>query len=818
MMKIKILLLILFTTAFTKAQVKGTVTDTNGEPLPYVNVYIKDTYKGTATNFDGVFEFETKEKQITVVFKSLGVETKTIELQNPSNTVIKLSETSYNLNEIVLTNSEDPAYAVIRNAIASRNKNSAKADKYEADFYSKSIFKVEDTPKKIRVAINSEDPGELDSLGNGVLYLSETVSKVKFERPNKIYEQIIASKVAGNSRGFSFNTATNSDFNFYKNFISFGTKHISPIADGAFGYYKYKLENTFYDQKKLINKIKVIAKRKNEPVFEGYLYIVEDSWEVYGTQLTTNGNRMQNGFVNELTITQDYSYNSSNKIWAKNIQTLNFDASFFGIKFKGNYSYVFTNYSFVEEFSEGTFGKEIVKIEADSNKKDDAYWQNNRQIALNEEEIANYHKKDSIYEHKNSKVYLDSIDKKSNTFKIQDIVMGYTYKNRAEKYSINYSALGSNFNTIQGYSLSTGFTFNKENEEETKSYKIKLESNYGLLDKRFRPQLSFNKTINKLNLTSFEIKAGTELKQFNNQNPISPLINGISSLFFARNFAKFYNSEFAAAKYETEITNGIMGAINASYEMRKAVFNNTDKTWYNGQSHSYTSNNPFNPLDFTNSGLVKNDIYKIGVNTEINFDQKYISRPDGKIRVKNNKYPILNFNFTKAFSGSELKNSYEFLSSNLKYNHTFGNKGTTYLNLEAGTFFNNKNVQFIDQKHFNGNQTHINLNGSYLNSFALLSYYSHSTANNYLELHAEHNFKGFLLNKIPLINKLQWNTIIGLHQISTHGQKPYQELSVGIDNIGIGAYKFFRVNYVRSYQNEYQGDGFLFGLKFNLGE
>ena len=417
-MKKALFLILSFCGLYSNAQITGTVSDESGSPLAFVNVYIKDTYKGTATNFDGVFELETEEKNATVIFKILGFETKTITLQNPSKTNITLKETSYNLNEVTLTNSEDPAYPVIRQAIANRDSNSAKTDKYEADYYSKSLFKIKDTPKGIQVSMGGEKSG-LDSLGNGVIYLSETVSKVKFERPNKIYEQIIASKVAGNSNGFSFNTATNSDFNFYKNFITFGTKHISPIADGAFGYYKYKLENTFYEQNKLINKIKVTAKRKNEPVFEGYIYIVEDSWEIYGTQLTTNGRRMQNGFVKDITITQNYSFNNSNKLWAKNIQTLQLEAAFLGMKLIGNYSYVFTNYSFVDAFNDGTFGKEIVKIEADSNKKDATYWQNNRQMALNEEETTNYHKKDSIYEYQNSKVYLDSIDKKNNMWQLE---------------------------------------------------------------------------------------------------------------------------------------------------------------------------------------------------------------------------------------------------------------------------------------------------------------------------------------------------------------------------------------------------------------
>jgi hypothetical protein len=67
---------------------------------------------------------------------------------------------------------------------------------------------------------------------------------------------------------------------------------ISPIASNAFNYYKYKLENTFtmltIDQQN-----KVTATRDSEPVFEGYIYIVEDSWAIYAVDLDIKGYRMK---------------------------------------------------------------------------------------------------------------------------------------------------------------------------------------------------------------------------------------------------------------------------------------------------------------------------------------------------------------------------------------------------------------------------------------------------------------------------------------------------------------------------------------------
>lgn len=129
-------------------------------------------------------------------------------------------------------------------------------------------------------------------------------------------------------------------------------------------------------------------------------------------------------------------------------------------------------------------------------------------------------------------------------------------------------------------------------------------------------------------------------------------------------------------------------------------------------------------------------------------------------------------------------------------------------------FFNNSKLAFIDFKHFNGNQTHINLKSDYLKSFKNLAYYDFSTSENYMEYHLEHDFNGFILGKIPLINKLNYNLIFGLHGFSSKDQKPYKELSLGIDNIGWGKYRFLRIDYVRSYGSKFVNDAFLFGINF----
>jgi hypothetical protein len=199
---------------------------------------------------------------------------------------------------------------------------------------------------------------------------------------------------------------------------------------------------------------------------------------------------------------------------------------------------------------------------------------------------------------------------------------------------------------------------------------------------------------------------------------------------------------------------------------------------------------------------------------KINFGNKYASRPDGKYNIRNYNYPTLYVGFEKGFASTEKKYEFSHLNTQLKYNHTFGNKGDFGLSLKAGKFFNAENIAFMDYQHFNGNQTYVGLSGNYLNVFNLMPYYTNSTNDSYFEFHTEHNDRGFIMNKIPLLNLLKSNLVVGYHLLATPNINPYSEYTVGLDNLGFGKLKLFRVDYVRSYQNGFQRDGVIVGVKF----
>ena len=818
---LKLLFLLLLISQFTFAQVTGVVQDTNNTPLPYVNIYTEDGKNGTTTNEEGNFELRLSQPgEYELVFQFLGYETskKKVNIDKfPFKLNVTLKEETTNLTEVTVNSKDNPANRIIRNAIASRKLNLAKVEQYTANYYSRGLWRIKNAPEKILGQDIGDLGGGLDSTRSGIIYLSETISEITFRSPDDFKEKIIASKVSGNDNGFSLNSAEESDFSFYNNTININAEIVSPIADYAFNYYNYKLESVFYDSDgHLINKIEVLPKRPKDRVFSGFIYIVEDSWQLFGTELITTGQAIQVAPIEQLTFTQNFKYSEENKFWIKISQAVDFSFSMFGIGGDGRFTAVYSNYNFEPQLDKRTFTKEVLSFAEEANKKDSLYWKKIRPVPLTTEELTDYVKKDSIQILKNSKTYLDSVDTEQNKFSATDVLFGYSYGNsyKKQRFSISSPLFGTHYNTVQGFNTSVDVSYRKNLDDNFGNFwRIYSKMNYGFSDNRFRIKAGFQKKFNNISKPILNIEAGVETAQINPTQPISERINDITSLFFERNYLKLYEKQFAEVSYQQEIFNGFRLFSDVSYQQRNALFNTSDNSWVNREDISYTSNNPLLPNNFGSAPFEDHHIFKLNISGRIDFAQKYLSYPDNKVNITSNKFPTLWLTYEKGFGSDISEYNFDQVRVALMQTVKLGNKGNFGYTLKGGAFLNDNEISFLDYQHFNGNQTRIG-SGSYLNKFNLLPYYELSTKNNYLEMHAEQDFQGWILGKLPLINKLNYNLILGAHALSIENNKPYTEFSVGIDNLGFGKYRLLRLDYVVSnYQGKQEG-AFIFGLKF----
>ena len=97
--------LALFCLAFTSAQnvdVSGTIQDESGIPIPGVNIIVKNTTKGSVSDFDGNFTVTGVEIGSTLTFSYIGYITQELVVKDKSNLSITLAEDVAKLDEVVV--------------------------------------------------------------------------------------------------------------------------------------------------------------------------------------------------------------------------------------------------------------------------------------------------------------------------------------------------------------------------------------------------------------------------------------------------------------------------------------------------------------------------------------------------------------------------------------------------------------------------------------------------------------------------------------------------------------------------------------------
>ncbi|PHQ30273.1 DUF5686 and carboxypeptidase regulatory-like domain-containing protein [Leeuwenhoekiella nanhaiensis] len=801
----KLLFFALLLLSFTlQAQVTGLVTDADNNSLPYVNVYVKDATLGTTTNASGTYQLQLdKPGTYTLVFQFLGFTKQEIEI-NPQRFPYVLDVTlkpeTTSLDEVVVDAKSNPADRIIRAVIAKKSQILEKKNAYTADFYSRGIWRVENAPEKFFGQDIGDLGGGLDSTRSGIVYLSETLSKIAVRKPDDFKETITASKVSGDDNGFSFNSAQEAEFSFYDNTLEVNTELVSPLADNAFNYYTYKLEGAFREGDKLINKITVSPKRENDRIFRGTLYIVEDDWQLYGVDLTTNGAAIQVPFIEFLGFKHSFKYDANLDLWVKISQNIDFSFKMLGFGGNGRFTAVYSNYNFNPDFERGTFTREVLSFKPEANKKDSVFWQLARPVPLTLEERNDYTFKDSLQEKRNSKPYKDSVDSVRNRFSLADPILGYSYQNSYKRWRLSYEGpiTTINFNTVQGFNAFAGLSYNSWTEDYKQAFSVSAQANYGLDDERLRLTGRIAKRFNRTSRSVLSLTGGIKAQQFNAEEPITRLGNSFSTLIWKRNHIKLYDLEFVRLAYSEELVNGLQLSAQLGYEQRSPLFNTTDQTFFDWD-FGYTSNNPLAPDDFNTAAFNKHSLAKLNLQAVIHFDQKYMSYPDGKFNLDESKYPTLIVGAEQAFAGSDKQYNFTEIKAELRQELSLGNKGILGYAFSGGTFFNADGISFVDYQHFNGNRTYLNFRDTRLTGFNNMPYYEYSTRNSFFEVHVEHNFKGFILGKIPGIRALNLNLIGGVHTLSTLENKPYTELNLGLDNLGLGKFKFFRLDYVHSF-------------------
>lgn len=287
-MKRSILLAIalLFSLHIHAQGVRGQLTDEDGAPLPFATIYAEDLQTGTAANEEGNYQIRLPRGTHTLRFQYLGYhsETRTVRVENSFQTLdIQLRVQPIRLQEaIVSSDREDPAYTIMRKAIAKAKYHTQQIDSFDATVYIKGSGRLLKTPSLIFFKKKIENALKEEGIDSTTAFVTESVNEVHYERPGTFTQKVISVRTIGDDNNSSPNGFIQSSF--YEPRVNTA---ISPLAPNAFAHYRFEYLGNFTDRGHLVNKIRVTPRSRGDQIFEGVIYIVDQTWAIHSLDLFT---------------------------------------------------------------------------------------------------------------------------------------------------------------------------------------------------------------------------------------------------------------------------------------------------------------------------------------------------------------------------------------------------------------------------------------------------------------------------------------------------------------------------------------------------
>lgn len=847
--------------------IRGQLKGDDGNALAFASIFVKQTGTGAATDLNGHYEVVLAPGKYDVLFQYLGYES-----------VAKVLEVGADFIEINLTlktqvvvlqsvtvraGKEDPAYTIMRKTIAKAKYHTQQIDQYSAKVYIKGKGQLKDYPWLAKKALEKE------GITKDRVFISESVSEIKYTRPNKFEEKVIAVYSNGGQKSASPNNYVFGSF--YQPEIA---ETISPLSPKSFSYYRFEYLGSFKDQKYEISKIKVTPRSRGDNVFEGILYIVEDWWSIHSLDLKATKAGI-NFKIKQL-------YNPiEDKAWLPVSQQFVVDGKIFGFEFEGQYLATVKDYKIklnpalelemtvVDEKVEKEQAKQIEKkfskkgqqlqervsagkevtrkelnnlireyekqeekaqkdpevisetkysVDSLAYKKDSTFWAEIRPTPLTKEEDRGYKTNDSIAQVQRKRDEGDSLKpSKSKGFQWYDLLAGDRYKiNKTSDFQIHMPWGG--FNTVEGVNIIYRMSYFKrwvkrdstssEARPQVKLLEISPIVRYAFARETYSGMLRINYRTRTQRVT---LEGGRYVSQYNDANPIHPIVNTLTTLFLERNLMKIYERKFVDLSYRQRINSKYTIYGKASWAQRSELFNNTSYTLFDKSKESYTLNAPVNS-ELPSTGFTPHEAFITSVGLEARPWQKFRIRNGFRQRVDHTS-PLFTLDYRKGVNGmlgSDV--NFDQIEAGMKHSMKLGIRGRLDFAFKAGKFLNNNKLYFMDYQHFLGNRTPI-ITTDPAGSFRLLDYYAYSTSDKYFTSNAHYHFRKFLFTRIPTVRITGVTENLFVNYLATPTSKNYTEVGYSLD----GILRIFRLEAAAAFRDgKYLDYGFRLGIATSI--
>lgn len=749
--------------------ISGVISNSNGEPLPFASIYIKNSTYGVSSNAFGEYFIELEDGQYTIIYSYIGFKNfeKTIKLKDHSQKIdIQLFAEEQNLIEYeVVSNTRNKALEIINEVKKNKKKfihRSNSSSEYLKNTIEKRQYKLK---RKDTIEIWQLDTSEQINFKNDVLKFIESYGRLYRINQNnnfrdyKAYHDFADTKeeqdfvIIQSFEDFGeynitpkyeviddyeiLNNLSEIEFNLFLNNINVSISNkpiISPLAPGSRTYYKYDYLGFIpTEDSNKIFKIKITPRFNNEPLLKGILFVKDSSFNIESFELKLSGPIQSEFKIENFHIIQNYQQLGNQNLLKRKIIDYSIKEDIH--KILGNTVAIYDDFKFKEKVPE-YFKKNQIKYFADSSfSKNNKQWTEFRPLDLKENEIEYVRYTDSLRQYYQSEKYALKQDSGYNEITWAKVLWeGIGRKNRYKGYSFYIWPLVSQFNIlgVGGYRHNLGFNYNQNISDQ---YKISTQNriDYGVANKDFKGSTNISIISNKKKYKQLTLAIGDEYK----------IINRFPSIVTAFSRSNYVRSQQLETAYRTEILNGLYSEWKISYCFQTPIDNlDLSTDW-------------FSPLDSA-ARLVPvrfNPYTKFESRIQITWlpFQKYYYKKNKKI-VLGTKLPTVNIIYRKGVPKlfqSEV--NFDYLEVGINDEFSVPHLGKSKWNAQLGSFLNKENLRVIEWKYFRGSDR-----GFFSNPLTSLQLLGPTlpTQNSFFRANYVHSFDGNILNKIPIISRL----------------------------------------------------------------
>lgn len=836
--------------------VKGRLTDTKNNPVPFAAVYDESTYAGTTSNAEGYYELKLSPGKHSIIYKSLGyfVERRNVETGTGVITLnLTLNEQAYQLKDVVVTpGKEDPAYAIMRKVIGLAPYHLHQVKEYTADVYLRGTIHIIKMPKFIskRIEVN----GKKGVIKTGDVYMEESINQIDFTAPDK-YNQKVKSFRTNFPGENSVSPMQIVRSSFYQPKIE---EAISPLAPNAFSFYNYRYEGHSKEGEYTIFKIKVMPKRNSQQLLTGYIFIIDRLWCLHSVDVSqemffgkldykeifspVKGAWLPISYIfyvnaGIMGVKADFKYTSSVKYQkvvlnekkpvktvkaedAKEIaaapapkvdpkkQKRQQEIEKLMTKENLNNRDMVKLAGLMEKEAPGdtTSGKSLelkeenrtkVTVEKDAMKKDTAYWNTVRPIPLTKVETG---MSDSIKlpgsdTTKKDTTAVKKKKKEKNKF-VQFVFEGKGFTMFDSTAHLQYRGLitvrNFDFNTVDGLVFRQRFNANIKIDSAHKLF-INPGISYAFSRKAFMWHVNANYPYAPMRGGSVTLNYSRSSADYNLVGPVSPEINALTSLFFRRNYKKYYEDHQISISNSIDIANGLRFIAWAGYRQVSMLENTTNYSFFYRKTREYSPNLPVSEHDALQNNVDNTEAY---FSVRLNYTPQYYYRVrNGRKQYIKSKYPTFTALYRNAVPGvfgSTASFSYFELGARQVKNWGMGHSFSW--NITYGNYFNVKNIFLSNYRFFNNEPLPVNL-GNVRNSYFLPGLYENYTNKGFVESHIVFTTPYLLVKYLPFLSNKIWLENLQFNYLYANKSGNYWETGYSISQIyaigTIGVYAGF---------------------------